>query len=97
MLRATSASPASTMHSIDEPRAAVLSPLRLMSTESPMLGIDIGGTKLAVALAMPDGHLLAERREPSRAAEGPDAMIFRVTGMARAAAVEAGVTLDEVG
>lgn len=62
----------------------------------PILGIDIGGTKLAVGVAMPDGQLLSDTRRPSDAADGPDAMIERVLDMSRAAVNDAGLTLDEV-
>jgi glucokinase len=63
---------------------------------APVLGIDIGGTKLAVGVATPAGELLAERREPSEAREGPDAMIGRATRMAREAVDEAGMDLGDV-
>ena len=62
----------------------------------PILGIDIGGTKLAVGVATPDGRLLSDMRRPSDAADGPDAMIERVLDMSRAAVNDAGLTLDEV-
>jgi glucokinase len=62
----------------------------------PILGIDIGGTKLAVAVAREDAEVLAEAREPSRAEEGPDAMIDRSVAMARAVVAEAGVAIEEV-
>ena len=66
-------------------------------TDAPILGVDIGGTKLAAAVATRDGDVLAERREPSQADEGPDAMIGRATRLARKAADEAGIALDDVG
>lgn len=66
-------------------------------TPAPLLGIDIGGTKLAVGVATPDGSLLAERVEPSRAHEGPDAMISRAVDLARAATRDAGVPVAEIG
>lgn len=53
-------------------------------TDGPILGIDIGGTKLAVGLATPEGRLLAEERQPSGMADGPDAVIGRVVEMSRA-------------
>ncbi len=65
-----------------------------------ILGIDIGGTKLAVGVATPDGRMLAETRRPSGAAEGPDAVIARILEMARAAVAEAGLEaaqLDRIG
>jgi glucokinase len=53
------------------------------SADPVMLGIDIGGTKLAVGIATADGRVLAHRIAPSRAEEGPNAMIGRVIEMAR--------------
>jgi glucokinase len=55
-----------------------------MAGAAPILGIDIGGTKLAAGLALPDGTLLAEDRQPSNASGGPGAMIERVIEMSRA-------------
>ena len=63
---------------------------------APVLGIDFGGTKLAVAVATPTGDVLADRREPSEASQGPDAMIARATRMAREAVDQAAIALDEV-
>lgn len=40
-----------------------------------VLALDVGGTKLAAAVVTVDGRVLAERRTPSRAERGPDAMI----------------------
>ena len=37
-----------------------------MTDAGPILGIDIGGTKLAVGVARADGEVLAEAREPRR-------------------------------
>jgi glucokinase len=58
----------------------------------PFLGIDIGGTKLAVAVATEAGDVLSERRGPSHADEGPDAMIARAVTMAHDALDEAAMT-----
>jgi glucokinase len=62
----------------------------------PVLGIDIGGTKLAVGLAMPDGTLLATERRPSGAGDGSEAMIRRVVEMARGVVDRAGMRLEDV-
>lgn len=62
----------------------------MTATEAPLLGIDIGGTKLAVAVATPGGEVLTEAGEPSRASEGPAAMIARVIEMSRLAIGAAG-------
>jgi glucokinase len=63
---------------------------------SPILGIDIGGSKLAVALSTPDGVVVSERRGPSDAARGPDAMIGTVIELAREAVADASMELDDV-
>ena len=65
-------------------------------TDGLMLGIDIGGTKLAVGLATPEGRLLAEARRPSGMGDGPDAVIGRVVEMSRSVVTEAGHGTGEV-
>ena len=65
-------------------------------SSTPILGIDIGGTKLAVGVATADGMLRSERRRPSRAEEGPDAVIDRVLEMAHEAASDAGCEIDDL-
>jgi glucokinase len=67
-----------------------------MSDAGPILGIDIGGTKLAVAVVQPNGQVLVEDRQPSQASDGPDAMIERVIGMSRAAMADARGAAGEV-
>ena len=62
----------------------------------PILGIDIGGTKLAVGVATPDGVLLAEARRPSGADDGPEAVIGRIVELARGVVEEARIGLDGV-
>ncbi len=67
-----------------------------MSGGEPFLGIDIGGTKSAVAVATADGHVRAHVRGASRAEEGADAMIGRVIDMARTAVAEAGLDMADI-
>lgn len=51
-----------------------------------VLGIDIGGTNLVVGAVPPDGRrVVALRSEPTGAALGPDHVIERIVGLARAA------------
>lgn len=59
-------------------------------SDGPIVGIDIGGTKLAVGVATRDGRLLAEARQPTGVTDGPDAVIGRVVELARAVIAEAG-------
>jgi glucokinase len=61
-----------------------------------VLGIDIGGTKLAVGLARPDGTIVAEARRSSDADDGPDAMIERVINLSRKVVADAGHAMDDV-
>jgi glucokinase len=48
------------------------------SAASPILGIDLGGTKIAVACARLDGRILADERIPTRPHEGPEKNLDRV-------------------
>jgi glucokinase len=56
-----------------------------------VLGLDVGGTKLAAGVVAGDGRVLSERVAPSRREEGPDAMIGRHLELGREAVQEAGV------
>jgi glucokinase len=56
-----------------------------------ILGIDIGGTKLAAGVATPGGQLLASERRPTDAHDGPEAVIGRIVELARSVVAEAGV------
>jgi glucokinase len=41
-------------------------------------GVDLGGTKIAAAIADADGTILAEDRTPTHSQEGPHAVLARV-------------------
>ena len=62
-------------------------------------GIDIGGTKIDVALAGPDGAIVARRRLPTAATDGATAAVHRVAAAAAEMRDEhaAGAELDAVG
>jgi len=47
------------------------------------IGIDLGGTKIATALADDNGHIVKRVEVPTHAAEGPDAVIERMADTAR--------------
>jgi len=55
-----------------------------------ILSLDIGGTKIAAALMTREGDLLAKRRAPSMADQGPDRMIERLLDLSRHVAADAG-------
>jgi glucokinase-like ROK family protein len=67
-----------------------------VSRDRPILGLDIGGTNLAVGVATADGRIQAHTREASRAHEGPDAMIDRLIQMGRAAVATAGLEVGDL-
>jgi glucokinase len=59
-------------------------------------GIDLGGTKILVLVADAAGKVLGEARTPTRAAEGPDAVIGRIDECVRAAAADAGIDVAAI-
>ncbi|MFQ5418403.1 MAG: ROK family protein, partial [Myxococcota bacterium] len=60
------------------------------------LGIDIGGSKLAVAVGDGDGKILARLRRPIDATDRPDEDLARIAADAREVLAEAGVAADDV-
>ena len=61
-----------------------------------VLGLDVGGTKLAAGVVAGDGRALSMEVAPSRVEEGPDAMIERHLDLGRAAVAAAGVPWDRI-
>jgi glucokinase len=61
-----------------------------------VLGLDVGGTKLAAGVVAGDGSVLSLRVAPSRSEDGPDAMISRHLELGRDAVEAAGVPWSEV-
>jgi glucokinase len=55
----------------------------LPDAERPVLAVDLGGTKLALAVVSPQGKLLAEIQEPT-CQDGPEAGIEQIVRMAHA-------------
>jgi glucokinase len=53
-----------------------------LAAERPVLAVDLGGTKLAVAVVSPQGELLAQLQEPT-CQDGPQAGIDQILRMAR--------------
>jgi glucokinase len=60
-------------------------------------GIDIGGTKIALALAAPDGPVLESARFPTRVAEGPRAILERAFSEIEVMLARTGAGLAAVG
>ena len=61
-----------------------------------LLGIDIGGTKVALAVADPQGRLLATRRRPTEPSGDPERDLARLADDARRLLAEAGVAAGEL-
>jgi len=57
-----------------------------------LLGIDIGGTKIAAVIGTPEGEIVARQSEATNAEATPDAVLTRLNGLAAAALKEAGAT-----
>jgi glucokinase len=79
-----------------EPQIAVRDAAEVTNGDAPILGIDIGGTKLAIGIATPDGRLLADARLPSQAEHGPDAMIDRIIELVGEVVSDAGTSMREI-
>jgi glucokinase len=61
-----------------------------------ILGIDIGGTKLAAGLVTPQGEQIAQDRVPTLAQEGPDRVLARLIDLCRRVVAESGVSWSQV-
>jgi glucokinase len=61
-----------------------------------VLGLDVGGTKLAAGVVRGDGTVLSRLVEPSRVSEGPQAMVARHLDMGRRAVDASGVGWDDI-
>jgi glucokinase len=68
-----------------------------MTTDEVILGIDFGGTKVALGLAGRDGKLLATSRLDTDAAAGAEQVVTRALSRARQLLAEAGARLSAVG
>lgn len=74
-----------------------------MTSDAPMivLGIDVGGTKIAAGLVQfPSGEVLAERSIPTHSAQGGNAVLDRIIRLAETLAAEArarGRTISIIG
>lgn len=63
----------------------------------PILVIDIGGTKIACGIALPDGRVESIQIEATQASEGGDAILQRVIALARSVRQTSRITPAAVG
>jgi glucokinase len=66
-----------------------------MTRDRPILGLDVGGTKLAAGVVDPDGTVRGFRATPANAEQGPDPMIERLIALGRDALAEAGIRIED--
>ena len=66
------------------------------SQKQYVLGIDIGGTKLAAGVVSFDGQLLSQGRVPTLAHEGPEKVIERMVELCRETVLQAGIAPGEL-
>jgi glucokinase len=64
---------------------------------APVLGLDIGGTKLAAGVVDASGAVRSFVSEPSRAGEGPQPTLARLFDLGRRAVDESGIAWTEIG
>ncbi len=62
-----------------------------MATQQGVLALDIGGTKLAVAMVTPDGRTHAFLSEPTEKHRGPESVIARLFDLGRRSIAAAGI------
>ncbi|HZX03365.1 ROK family protein [Kribbella sp.] len=65
-----------------------------MTSQQPVLALDVGGTKLAAGVVTRDGTVQSFCRTETAVAEGPAAVVKRLLDLGEQAAAEAGLPLD---
>ncbi|MFC2000034.1 ROK family protein [Chloroflexota bacterium] len=63
---------------------------------SPLVALDLGGSKIATALVNPDGKIVGHRQIPTLAEEGVDAVVSRMLVTIDSVVNEAGLSLSGV-
>src|SRR4051812_24655888 len=66
------------------------------SVRDLVLGLDVGGTKLAAGVVAPDGRVLSWLSVPTRVEEGPERVIARHVELGRDAVAQAGVAWSSI-
>jgi len=67
-----------------------------MTSERPVIGIDLGGTKISTALVDSDGSIIAHDYRETLAAEGQKVVVERMLDAARRVMAQAGVAQAQV-
>lgn len=61
-----------------------------------IVGVDVGGTAIKMALVTPDGTVVAKLHEPTPVAEGEDGVLQKIADMVHAIIQEHGYAIDHV-
>ncbi|MFC1961211.1 ROK family protein [Chloroflexota bacterium] len=69
----------------------------MAKNKTPYIGIDLGGTKILVAVVSHKGKILSRAKNPTPGKEGPDAVIEQIVRTVKQAAKKADLSLDKVG
>lgn len=69
----------------------------MAKNKTPYIGIDLGGTKVLVAVVSHKGKILAKAKNPTPSKEGPDAVIEQIVHTVNLAAGKANLDLNKVG
>lgn len=64
--------------------------------KAPYIGVDLGGTKILVALVSHKGKILEREKQPTMDEEGPDAVIARIAETVRQTLRKAGLNTQDV-
>jgi len=67
----------------------------MKSPDKPVLAVDLGGTKVAVALLSPQGVILQRAQEPTNQ-EGPFPLISQIIRLLRGVLVESGLSVQDI-
>lgn len=67
-----------------------------MTAEAPVIGIDLGGTKIRAVVTRGDGEILGEDVRPTDADDGQDAVIGRLVASAHASVTASGVPAGSI-
>lgn len=68
-----------------------------MNQREVLVGIDIGGTKVALATSDPEGRIIARDRFPTRVELGPRAIIEAIIGRVKKLATQSGGSIKAIG
>jgi glucokinase len=69
---------------------------RLVSADAPVVGIDLGGTKIRSAVTTVDGTIRGEDVRPTEAEGGPAVVVDRLVGSAQAAVAASGIPYESI-